>query len=250
MTVSAQPAGDTHQQGEWLLEARGLTSGYGETQVLWGIDLAIRAGESVALIGANGAGKTTLMRALAGQLNPWDGGIFFEGQDLTRVAAHDRVRLGMVMVPEGRQLFPGMTVTENLLMGAYVREDGEIEADLERVRELFPILRERSSQLAGHMSGGEQQMCAIGRALMVKPRLLMIDELSLGLAPVIVDRLMEAIDEIHRGGTTLLIVEQDVVNATTMAQRGYVIESGRIVLEGTSEMLLKDQRVQDSFIGL
>lgn len=250
MTVSAQPAGDTHQQAEWLLEAHDLTSGYGETQVLWGIDLAIRAGESVALIGANGAGKTTLMRALAGQLNPWGGGISFEGQELARVAAHDRVRLGMVMVPEGRQLFPGMTVTENLLMGAYVREDGEIEADLERVRELFPILRERSSQLAGHMSGGEQQMCAIGRALMVKPRLLMIDELSLGLAPVIVDRLMEAIDEIHRGGTTLLIVEQDVVNATTMAQRGYVIEGGRIVLEGTSEMLLKDQRVQDSFIGL
>jgi len=250
VTVSVQPAGDTHQQGEWLLEARGLTSGYGETQVLWGIDLAIRAGESVALIGANGAGKTTLMRALAGQLNPWDGGIFFEGQDLTRVPAHDRVRLGMVMVPEGRQLFPGMTVTENLLMGAYVREDSEIEADLERVRELFPMLRERSSQLAGHMSGGEQQMCAIGRALMVKPRLLMIDELSFGLAPVIVDRLMEAIDEIHRGGTTLIIVEQDVVNATTMTQRGYVMEGGRIVLDGTSEMLLKDQRVQDSFIGL
>lgn len=237
-------------EGGALIEVGGLDGGYGGIQVLWGIDLAIGAGESVALIGANGAGKTTLLRALAGQLKASAGSISFDGRDVTGLPAHERVRLGMVMVPEGRQLFAGMTVTENLLMGAYARDDTKVDEDLERVRELFPILRERSGQLAGNMSGGEQQMCAIGRALMAKPRLLMIDELSLGLAPVVVDRLIEAIDQIHGSGVTLLIVEQDVVNATTMADRGYVVESGRIVLEGRSQMLLNDKRVQDAFMGI
>lgn len=237
-------------EGGPLIEVTGLDGGYGGIQVLWGIDLAIGAGESVALIGANGAGKTTLLRSLAGQLKASVGSISFDGRDVTGLPVHERVRLGMMMVPEGRQLFAGMTVTENLLMGAYARDDTKVDEDLERVRELFPMLRERSGQLAGNMSGGEQQMCAIGRALMAKPRLLMIDELSLGLAPVVVDRLIEAIDQIHRSGVTLLIVEQDVVNATTMADRGYVVENGRIVLEGRSQMLLNDKRVQDAFMGI
>jgi len=250
MTIAVEHEEKTPRRGDALLEAHGVISGYGDTQVLWGVDLTIRAGESVALIGANGAGKTTLMRTLAGQLRTREGSISFDGHDMSRVSPHDRVRLGMVMVPEGRQLFPGLTVTENLLMGAYSRSDDGVGDDLQRVRELFPILQERSAQLAGHLSGGEQQMCAIGRALMVKPRLLMIDELSLGLAPVIVDRLIDAIDEIHRAGVTLLVVEQDVVNATTMTDRGYVMEGGRIVLEGSSDMLLSDKRVRDSFIGI
>lgn len=233
-----------------ILKVDGLSSGYASTQILWDIDLEIRAGEAVALIGANGAGKTTLLRALAGQLEATEGRITFDGRDITNVPAHRRVQLGSVMVPEGRQLFAGMTVTENLLMGAYTRRDDEISDDLEQVRELFPILGERSRQLAGHLSGGEQQMVAIGRSLMAKPRLLMIDELSLGLAPVVMDRIVETVAQIHSSGMTLLIVEQDIVNATTMAQRGYVIESGRILFEGGSEGLLKDPRIQEAFIGI
>jgi branched-chain amino acid transport system ATP-binding protein len=233
-----------------LLDVAGLATGYAGVQVLWGVDLVVRRGEAVALIGANGAGKTTLLRALAGLLPAWQGVVRFEGRDLAGVPPHKRVSAGMVMVPEGRQLFPGLTVRENLQMGAFGRRDDGVGADLERVEALFPILRERQRQLAGHLSGGEQQMCAIGRALMARPRLLMIDELSLGLAPVIVDRLIETIDEIHRGGLTLLIVEQDVGNALTMAERGYVLESGRIVLAGSREQLLANPRVQEAFIGI
>lgn len=234
-----------------LLAVRGLSAGYGPVQVLWEVNLSVQPGESVALIGANGAGKTTLLRALAGQAKLWGGAVLFDGQDLARVAAHDRVKAGMVMVPEGRQLFPGLTVRDNLLMGAYTRNDREgIAQDLERVLTLFPRLKERDAQLAGHMSGGEQQMCAIGRALLSRPRLLLIDELSLGLAPVVVDRMIEAVEEIHATGVTLLIVEQDVGNALTMASRGYVMESGHIVLEGSRDMLLHDRRVQESFIGI
>jgi branched-chain amino acid transport system ATP-binding protein len=238
--------------GEPLLEVDGLSTGYSGIQVLWDVSLLVEPGESVALIGANGAGKTTLLRALAGLLPVWQGAIRFRGRDLAGLAPHKRVGAGIVMVPEGRQLFPGMTVRENLLMGAFGRSDARsvLEADLRRVEELFPILRDRRGQLAGHMSGGEQQQCAIGRALMAKPELLLIDELSLGLAPVIVDRLIEAIDEIHRGGVTLLIVEQDVGNALTMAGRGYVIESGRIVLAGSRDELLANPQVQESFIGI
>ena len=239
-------------KAEPLLEVEGISTGYSGVQVLWDVSLSVRRGESVALIGANGAGKTTLLRALAGLLPVWQGGVRFRNRDLTGLPPHRRVGEGIVMVPEGRQLFSGLTVRENLLMGAFGRNDRgpALEADLERVEALFPILRERRKQLAGHMSGGEQQQCAIGRALMAKPELLLIDELSLGLAPVIVDRLIEAIDEIHRGGVTLLIVEQDVGNALTMAERGYVIESGRIVLEGGREALLADPKVQESFIGI
>jgi branched-chain amino acid transport system ATP-binding protein len=235
-----------------LLEVTALSTGYSGLQVLWDVDLAVRRGESVALIGANGAGKTTLLRAIVGLLPGWGGTIRFRGRELGALPPHQRVAAGMVMVPEGRQLFAGLTVHENLLMGAFGRADGKsaIMADLGRVEALFPILHDRQRQLAGHLSGGEQQMCAIGRALMARPQLLLIDELSLGLAPVVVDRLIEAIGEIHRDGLTLLIVEQDVGNALTMAERGYVLESGRIVLAGQREALLADARVQESFIGI
>ena len=252
MTATTEPAGaDVAATTTPILEAAAISTGYGGIQVLWDTSLTIRSGESVALIGANGAGKSTLLRTLAGQLKPWAGAVHFEGRHVTQMPAHDRVKAGMVMVPEGRQLFAGLTVRENLLMGAYARDDRSgVEQDLERVRDLFPRLKERDTQLAGHMSGGEQQMCAIGRALMSRPKLLMIDELSLGLAPVIIDRLIEAIQEVHRRGVTLLIVEQDVGNALTMAERGYVIESGRITLEGSRDMLMQDKRVQESFIGI
>jgi branched-chain amino acid transport system ATP-binding protein len=235
-----------------LLEVRALATGYQGLQVLWGVDLVVRQAEAVALIGANGAGKTTLLRALSGLLPAWEGEILWRGQSLAGLPPHRRVEAGIVLVPEGRQLFAGLTVRENLLMGAYSRRDGRaaLQADLERVETLFPILRERRQQLAGYLSGGEQQQCAIGRALMAKPDLLLIDELSLGLAPVIIERLIETIQTIHAGGLTLLIVEQDVGNALTMAPRGYVIESGRIVLEGSRQALLADRRVQESFIGL
>lgn len=252
MTTAAQPTPPAASTTSVpVLEVEGVSTGYDSTQVLWDVNLVVQTGESVALIGANGAGKSTLLRALAGQLRLWSGHLRFQGRDLAHVPAHERVKAGILMVPEGRQLFPGMTVRENLLMGAYARNDREgIEQDLERVRALFPRLQERDRQLAGHLSGGEQQMCAIGRALMARPHLLMIDELSLGLAPVVVDRLIEAIDEIHRGGVTLLIVEQDVGSALTIAERGYVLESGRIVIEGPREILLNDRRVQQSFMGI
>ncbi|MGH2949035.1 MAG: ABC transporter ATP-binding protein [Solirubrobacteraceae bacterium] len=225
----------------------GVTAGYGRTVVLRDVHLTVPPGRVVALLGANGAGKTTLLRVASGLLRPNSGRLVLDGVDCTGTSPEALCAKGICHVPEGRGVFPSLTVRENLRLFG---QAGAEAAGIERAVDAFPRPGERLEQLAGHMSGGEQQMCAIGRALMVKPRLLMIDELSLGLAPVIVDRLMEAIDEIHRGGTTLLIVEQDVVNATTMAQRGYVMESGQIVLEGTSEMLLKDQRVQDSFIGL
>ena len=241
----------TGRSGAPLLVASGLSAGYGPIQVLWDVDFAVQQGESVALIGANGAGKTTLLRALAGQVRVWAGQVRFEGRDLRAVPAHARVKAGLVLVPEGRQLFAGLTVYENLLMGAYLRTDADgIARDIEWVWRLFPRLQEHRGHLAGYLSGGEQQMCAIGRALLSRPRLLMMDELSLGLAPVVVDRLIDAIAEIRRGGLTLLIVEQDVGTALTLAERGYVLESGRVVLEGGREVLLNDRRVQASFIGI
>ncbi|MPZ87416.1 MAG: ATP-binding cassette domain-containing protein [Nitriliruptorales bacterium] len=233
------------------LHVRALSSGYGPTQALWNATLHVRPGEAVALIGANGAGKTTLLRAIAGQLPAWTGAVSFAGVPLAGVPTHRRVAAGIVMVPEGRQLFAGLTVRENLLMGAYARADeSAVAADLTRVHELFPRLADRRDQLAGHLSGGEQQMCAIGRALMSRPRLLMIDELSLGLAPVIVDRLIDVIAEIHREGMTLLIVEQDVGTALAITERGYLLESGHLTLGGSRQQLERDPRVQESFIGI
>lgn len=233
------------------LVAQHISTGYGPAQALWDVDVTVAHGEAVALIGANGAGKTTLLRAIAGQLPLWNGQVTFKGNDLAGSAAYQRVEAGVVMVPEGRRLFSGLSVRENLLMGAYSRSnDVEIQEDLQWVYSLFPQLHERRKQLGGHLSGGEQQMCAIGRALMARPRLLMIDELSLGLAPVIVDRLTKVLGEIHDEGITLLIVEQDVATALDMSQRGYLIENGRITLEGSKDDLLNDPRVQASFLGI
>lgn len=230
----------------------GLDAGYGDVQILWGVSLAVASGEAVALIGSNGAGKTTLLRALSGTVPTRGGRVLFKGQDITGLSPDRRVALGLAHVPEGRQVFNGMTVRENLMMGAYTRRDGraEVQADLERVLGLFPVLAERRDQLAGTLSGGEQQMVAIGRGLMGRPELLFIDELSLGLAPVVVERLVEAVREVHRAGTTILLVEQDVQTALEMAARGYVIANGRVAMQGASADLLRSPEIREAYLGI
>jgi branched-chain amino acid transport system ATP-binding protein len=234
-----------------MLEVRGVVSGYEGLRVLTGVDLTVAEGEWVALVGAVGAGKTTLMRTIAGSLEPFQGRVLFRGDDLTHVPAHDRVRRGMTLVPEGRRLFRGMTVLENLTAGAFLlRPRGALAARLERVYELFPILAERRGQQVGTLSGGEQQMCAIGRALMSAPRLLLIDELSLGLAPVIVDELLDALVRIRAEGTTLLVVEQDVETSLTFADRGYLLRHGSIVMSGAAEELLADAGFKREYLGV
>jgi branched-chain amino acid transport system ATP-binding protein len=237
--------------GEKLLEVRDLCSGYGEVQVLWDISLEVRQGEVVALIGANGAGKTTLLYTLSQLVKPRSGSVFFAGRDLTRARPEEVVAAGIVHVPQGRRLFAGLTVKENLLQGVYLRRDREaIEEDLEWVFDLLPRLRERAGQLAGRLSGGEQQMCAIGRGLMSRPRLLLIDELSLGLAPLVVDNLLDLISQINQKGTTVLLVEQDVQVALEHAHRGYVLETGRIVQARPAAELLEDPRIRQAYLGL
>ena len=237
--------------GEKLLEVRELSSGYGEVQILWDVSLEVRRGEVVALIGANGAGKTTLLYTLSQLVKPRKGSIVFAGRDLTRARPEEVVAAGIVHVPQGRRLFPGLTVRENLLQGAYPRRDAAgIEEDLEWVFGLLPRLRDRTGQMAGRLSGGEQQMCAIGRGLMSRPRLLLIDELSLGLAPLVVDHLLDLISQINRKGTTVLLVEQDVQVALEHAHRGYVLETGRIVQASSAAELLDDPRIRQAYLGL
>jgi branched-chain amino acid transport system ATP-binding protein len=234
-----------------MLELRGVGSGYEGIQVLSDVDLRVGEGEWVALVGAAGAGKTTLMRTIAGSLEPLVGQLLFRGEDLAHVPAHERVRRGMSLVPEGRRLFRGMTVLENLTAGAFVaRGRAAIAARLERVYELFPILAERRGQQVGTLSGGEQQMCAIGRSLMSAPKLLLVDELSLGLAPVAVDALLAALMRIHAEGTTLLVVEQDVETSLEHASRGYVLRHGRIVSAGPSAELLADPSFLREYLGV
>ena len=237
--------------GEKLLEIRELCSGYGEVQILWDVSLEVRRGEVVALIGANGAGKTTLLYTLSQLVKPRKGSILFAGRDLTRARPEEVVAAGIVHVPQGRRLFPGLTVRENLLQGAYPRRDAAgIEEDLEWVFGLLPRLRDRAAQMAGRLSGGEQQMCAIGRGLMSRPRLLLIDELSLGLAPLVVDHLLDLISQINQKGTTVLLVEQDVQVALEHAHRGYVLETGRIVQASPAAELLEDPRIRQAYLGL
>ena len=237
--------------GETLLEVRDLSSGYGDVQILWGVSLEVRQGEVVALIGANGAGKTTLLYTISQLLRPRGGTIRFAGRDLTRARPEDVVDAGIIHVPQGRRLFPGLTVRENLLQGTYVRRDAaKIAEDLDWVYGLLPRLKERADQLAGRLSGGEQQMCAIGRGLMGRPRLLMIDELSLGLAPLVVDNLLDLISQINRDGTPVLLVEQDVQVALEHAHRGYVVETGRIVQTSPARQLLDDPRIRQAYLGL
>ncbi|WP_081839177.1 ABC transporter ATP-binding protein [Thermogemmatispora carboxidivorans] len=236
-----------------LLEVEHLESGYDETRVLWDISLEVHRGELVALVGANGAGKSTLLATLSGLLPAWIGHVRFAGYDITHRRAEEIVRLGLSHVPQGRRLFSALTVEENLLLGAYTRRAGSqqaIKQELEEVYTLLPKLRERRRQLAGSLSGGEQQMCAIGRGLMSHPELLLIDELSLGLAPQVVDDLLSALDAIHREkGLSLLLVEQDVQIALERADRAYVIENGHIVLEGTGSALLQNERVRTAYLG-
>lgn len=235
-----------------MLEIRGLEVAYGDIQVLWGIDLAVHEGEIVSLVGSNGAGKSTLIRTISGLTRSFKGEIRYNGKDITTLKPSEVVALGISQVPEGRKLFSGMTVQENLAMGAYSRKNKEaIAQDLRFIYELFPRLEERKKQLAGTMSGGEQQMCAIGRALMTRPKLLLIDELSLGLSPLLVENLLEAIEKIYeRWGTSILLVEQDVQTALEHAARGYVLETGRIVLSGSAGELLANPRIKQSYLGI
>lgn len=244
-----RPAGGQHRM---LLETRSLNIGYGDIQVLWDIHLRIDEGEIVALAGSNGAGKTTLLKGLVGVLKPISGEILFENKNISVLRPYQRVPLGISLVPEGRELFYWMGVEENILMGAYSRLNSNgIQKDLEWVYDLFPILKERKHQQAGTLSGGEQQMCAIARGLMANPKLLLLDELSLGLAPVMVDRLIHAIHEIHRlRKISIFLVEQDVQTAFELASRGYVIETGRIIAADTSKNLLSDNRIREAYLGI
>ena len=235
-----------------LLETRGLNLGYGDIQVLWDINVRIGEGEIIALAGSNGAGKSTLMKGLVGTLRPLSGQILFQKKDISALRPYARVPLGISLVPEGREIFYWMTVEENIGLGAYLRRDSDgIQKDLEWIYQLFPVLKERRSQQAGTLSGGEQQMCAIARGLMASPRLLLLDELSLGLAPVMVDRLVSAIRQIHQSRRiSIFLVEQDVQIALELASRGYVIETGKIVAEGTSANLLSDNRIREAYLGI
>jgi branched-chain amino acid transport system ATP-binding protein len=233
-----------------LLQIRKLSFAYGDLRVLWDVDLDVRQGEVVTVVGANGAGKSTTLRNVSRLVRPDAGTIEFDGQDLRRLAPHDVVALGIVQVPEGRRIFPEMTVLENLRMGSYLPATRRDRArNLERVFALFPRLQERQRQLGGTMSGGEQQMLAIGRALMARPLLVMLDEPSMGLAPLVVKDILATVERIAAGGTTVLLVEQNARSALRVARRGYVLENGRVVLEGTSEELLQNRDVQRAYLG-
>jgi branched-chain amino acid transport system ATP-binding protein len=224
---------------------------YGSIQALKGISLEVHEGEIVTLIGANGAGKSTTLRSINGLNTPREGTIVFQGKDITRRPPHDIVEMGISQSPEGRRLFPHMTVLENLEMGAFQRKDrSQIKGDLDRVYSLFPRLAERKSQRAGTMSGGEQQMCAIGRALMAQPKLLMLDEPSMGLAPIFVEKIFEIIREINEQGTTILLVEQNALMALDAADRGYVLETGTVALADDAKKLRENEQVQKTYLGI
>jgi branched-chain amino acid transport system ATP-binding protein len=233
-----------------MLEVRALESRYGRIPALKGIDLAVRAGELVALVGANGAGKTTLLRAISGVIATSSGSIRFEGEDITHTAPGRRVRHGIVQVPEGRQVFGPLAVEDNLLLGAYTRPGGERAASLESVYAMFPMLRARRRQPAGMLSGGQQQMLAMGRALMARPRLLLLDEPSMGLAPRLVEEVFAHVAELKRRKTTIFLVDQNARAALAVADRAYVIETGRIVLAGSGAELLASPQVQAAYLGL
>ena len=234
-----------------LLELNGVNAFYGRVQALHGVSITCDQGEIVALIGSNGAGKTTTLRTISGLMHPAAGTVTFGGQDITKTAAHKIVGLGICQSPEGRRLFPRMRVDDNLLMGAYTRTDRPaIQQDIERVYTLFPRLKERYTQLAGTLSGGEQQMLAIGRAMMSRPKLLMLDEPSLGLAPILVDTIFKTIQEINATGTPILLVEQNAVRALEVAHRGYVLETGNVVQKGSGAELLNSPDVQRAYLGM
>ena len=233
-----------------MLRLNEIHTYYGNIRAIRGISLHVEEGEMVCLIGANGAGKSTTLMTISGIHRPMQGTITFEEEDLTETSAEKRVELGISQVPEGRLIFPEMTVLENLELGAFLRKDtAVIREDLDRVFDLFPVLRERRTQQGGTLSGGEQQMLAIGRALMSHPRLLLLDEPSLGLAPILVEQIFEIIEEINKQGTTILLVEQNAYLALQITHRGYVMETGEIAIEGTSSELLNDVRVREAYLG-
>jgi branched-chain amino acid transport system ATP-binding protein len=234
-----------------VLAVEGLTVAYGGLTALAEVSLSVRAGQFVSIVGPNGAGKTTLFKAISGIVRPRGGRILFEDHDLLAVAPAERAHFGIAHVPEGRQVFPSMTVLENLEMGAYPQSGRQAWAkNLERIFALFPVLAERRSQAAGTLSGGEQQMLAIGRGIASSPRLLMLDEPSMGLAPVVADLIFERVGELHRDGLTILLVEQRVAEAVQSCDFGYVLETGRVVLEGTHDALLADDRIRSVYLGM
>jgi branched-chain amino acid transport system ATP-binding protein len=233
-----------------VLEVEGLRSGYGRIEALHGVTLSVGAGEIVTLVGGNGAGKTTLLRAISGVQPIASGSIRFDGQAIERVEAWRRVGLGIAQVPEGRQVFAPLSVEDNLRLGAWSRRDAEIAADLDRVYADFPVLREKRLLAAGGLSGGQQQMLAIGRALMARPRLILLDEPSMGLAPILVEQVFEAIVGLRDRGLTVLLVEQNAVSALSIADRGYVIETGTITHAGPGRALLDDPKVREAYLGI
>lgn len=232
-----------------LLKVRGISTYYGKIQALKNVSLEVKEGTIVTILGANGAGKTTTMNTISGLLHPKEGKIFFRGEDITKLEPFQLVRKGLALVPEGRAILTGMSVLENLEMGAYHRNDHQVKDDLEAVMDRFPILRERKKQLGGTMSGGQQQMLAIARALMSKPKLLLLDEPSMGLAPLIVQDIFRIVKEIKDSGTTVLIVEQNARQALKIADYGYVLETGKVVAEGPAAQLLEDSSIKEAYLG-
>ncbi|WP_258546028.1 ABC transporter ATP-binding protein [Marinobacter pelagius] len=234
-----------------MLAIKGLATSYGQIEVLHDIDIRINSGEIVSLVGANGAGKSTLLMSISG-LQPMDrGSMVYQGKDLAKVQADQRVAEGIVQVPEGRQVFKDLSVHDNLLLGAYTRGRGqEVEDDLERMYTKFPILRQKRHNLAGELSGGQQQMLAMGRALMARPKLLLLDEPSMGLAPLIIEEIFDIIKELKEEGITIFLVEQNASQALALADRGYVLETGKVVIEGTGRELLSNEKVREAYLGM
>jgi branched-chain amino acid transport system ATP-binding protein len=234
-----------------MLEVRGLEVSYGSVQVLWDVSIEVGEGEVVSIIGNNGAGKSTLTKSIMGMVKPSKGEISFKGRDITGRSTHQIIRLGLTMVPEGRELFPHMSVRDNLLLGAHsIKDQGKIQENMEYVLSVFPRLKKRLSQLAGTMSGGEQQMLAIARSLMLNPELLILDEPSLGLAPVMVKRVFDTVEKLKREGLTLIICAQNIKQALNISERGYVIESGRITMEDDGKALLENPLVKEAYLGI
>ncbi len=246
-TVTSPAATGVDEEAMLVLDD--VNTYYGNIHALQGISLTVDRGEIVTLIGANGAGKTTTLKTISGLLHPRRGHVHFEGKDISKTAAHHLVREGIGHAPEGRRIFARMTVLENLLMGAFTRDSSTIQPDVDRVMDLFPRLRERTHQLGGTLSGGEQQMLAIGRALMSKPRVLLLDEPSLGLAPILVQQVFKTIREINEQGTTVLLVEQNALQALSIAHRGYVLQTGSVVLTGPADDLIKNEMVRKAYLG-
>lgn len=232
-----------------MLKIENLAVSYGMIQAVHGVSFDVKPGEIVTLIGANGAGKTTILRTISGLIRPKSGQILFEDQEITKTPPQKIVAAGLSQVPEGRHVFPGLSVMENLEMGAYLRKDGGLKGDYEQVFEKFPVLKERRNQDAATLSGGEQQMLAMGRALMSKPKLLLLDEPSMGLAPIFIKEIFSIIQEINAQGTTVLLIEQNAKMALSVAHRGYVLETGKIVLSGTGAELLDSEEVKKAYLG-